>query len=185
MTAEITLITGGARSGKTALAEHLAASRGSTVTYVATYREVGNDAEMAVRIATHRARRPASWGFVAAADTLAPVIAGIGEGSVIVDCLTLYATNALLDAGEAADVDNVAAHLAGDLTAAVATARQKGLDLIMVTNEVGWGIVPQTALGRRFRDLSGRVNAACAVLCDNVVLTVAGIPLLVKGRISL
>jgi adenosylcobinamide kinase/adenosylcobinamide-phosphate guanylyltransferase len=177
----IVLITGGARSGKSGFAELLARERGRTpVVYVATA-EPG-DAEMAARIARHRAERPADWitveiplDLVAGLETL-PDEAAL----LLVDCLALWTSNRLLAAGEpegdgwTARVEALEMELTAELTACVAWARRTGRDMILVTNEVGQGLVPMNALGRAFRDLLGRLNQHVAREANAVFLVTAG-----------
>lgn len=173
-----TLVIGGARSGKSTTAERMLAGA-ADVTYVATgYPVDPADREWAARVATHQARRPASWATVETAD-LGPVLAGEG-GPVLVDCLTLWLTRALDAAGawDLADasalqpdaVSPVRAAVDG-LVSAVAGSRR---ELVLVTNEVGQGVVPATAAGRLFRDQMGMLNAAVASVCDDVLWCVAG-----------
>ncbi len=171
MTATITLVTGGARSGKSRYGESLITALPPPWVYVATA-EAG-DAEMAARIAEHRARRSADWTIIEAPHELAGVFSCIPEGApVLVDCLTLWLSNQLL---ADADLEKETDKLAGAL------ARHTGC-LVLVTNEVGSGVVPDNALARRFRDAQGRLNQCIAALADRVVLVVAGLPLVVKGH---
>ena len=161
----IVLLIGGARSGKSQLALRLAAEQPSPVVFVATA-EAG-DAEMAERIAQHQAERPASWQTIEEPLRLRETIEGIASDScLVVDCLTLWTANALAEFGQAEAEAQAAA------AARAASARQ-GLTVI-VTNEVGLGIVPDNALGRTYRDLLGYVNAIWADAADRVLLLVAG-----------
>lgn len=164
------LILGGARSGKSLLAERRARESGLAVTYVATGEAL--DEEMAARIAHHRQRRPAQWRTVEAPRQLAAALAAEAgaERCLVVDCLTLWLSNILLAESEAAEV---AALLD-------ALPRLQGR-VILVSNEVGGGIVPANELARRFADEQGRLNQAVAALCGKVTLTVAGLPLELKG----
>jgi len=180
-----TLILGGARSGKSALAERLAQQSGSAVTYIASSR--AGDGEMQARILHHRARRPAHWHTVEEAVLLADAIrAACTPGRlVLVDCLTLWLTNLMLDG--APDFPET-----GELTLppAFCIQRQRFLDLLdaglpgellLVSNEVGMGIVPMGALSRRFADEAGRLNQAVASRAERVILVAAGLPLVLKG----
>jgi adenosylcobinamide kinase / adenosylcobinamide-phosphate guanylyltransferase len=168
----VTLLLGGARSGKSALAERLAARWDGPVTVVVTA-EAG-DAEMAERIRRHRARRPADWRTVEEPLDLEAALALAPERALVVlDCLTLWVSN-LLEEGLADQQVGRRARSA----AAVAAARPA--PTVVVSNEVGAGIVPADALSRRYRDLLGQVNAAWAAVADQALLLVAGraVPLL-------
>jgi adenosylcobinamide kinase/adenosylcobinamide-phosphate guanylyltransferase len=171
VTARITLVTGGARSGKSRYGESLITALPPPWIYVATA-EAG-DAEMAARIAEHQKRRPADWTIIEAPHELATAFSCIDEAApVLVDCLTFWLSNRLL---ADADLEKEAEQLARVL------ARRSG-PVVLVTNEVGSGIVPDNALARRFRDAQGRLNQRMAALADRVVLVVAGLPLVVKGN---
>lgn len=158
----ITLILGGARSGKSALAERLAAASGREnrcgVTYLATM-IVGDDALLAGRVARHRARRPADWTTVETGADL-PGALGRAAGTVLLDSLGPWVAGF---AGFAADTPGLSAALAA-----------RGGDSVIVSDEVGLGVVPATAIGGEFRDALGTVNQAVAALADRVLLVVAG-----------
>lgn len=164
------LVLGGARSGKSAHAQARAEALGGSLVYIATAQAF--DDEMADRIVRHRADRDARWTTVEEPlDLPAAISAHSREDTVVlVDCLTLWASNLLL-----ADRDAAAATLA--LTEAV--ARRQGA-LILVANEVGLGIVPDNALARRFRDYAGTINQAVAAAVGEVVMMFAGIPMQIK-----
>ncbi len=170
------LVIGGARSGKSRLAEEMLAAS-TAVTYVATSPTGGEDAEWATRVAAHRARRQPHWSTVETTD-VAGVLSKAPHGSVLVDCLTLWLTETMTAAGCWDDDD----HARGDaevdraVDALVAAWRAYGGHVVAVTNEVGLGVVPATASGRRFRDAMGRLNAAVAAESDEVWLLTAGIP---------
>lgn len=171
------LILGGARSGKSAFAEQRARESGLEVTYIATA-EAG-DAEMAARISVHRARRPDHWRLVEESVALATVLRreAAARRCVIVDCLTLWLSN-LLGAGAAsAELSLFVRERAALLDALVSLPGH----IILVSNEVGMGIVPLGALSRRFCDEAGRLHQDLARICDRVALTVAGIPYILKG----
>ncbi len=163
-------VLGGARSGKSRYAQQRAEALTGNHIFIATAEAW--DEEMADRIARHRADRDARWHTVdAPRDLVAALDAASGTGAVVlVDCLTLWASNLLL-----ADADMDAATDA----LAEAIARFEG-ELILVANEVGFGIVPDNALGRRFRDAAGRINQAIAAGTDEVMLIAAGLPLRLK-----
>ncbi len=177
----VVLVTGGARSGKSVFAEMLAARGGERVAYVATA-TVG-DAEMADRIARHRARRPAAWLTLEAPLDILAGLAAVGAGIevVLVDCLAVWAANRLLAVGEPAEDgwwDRVGAlerALAEELDLVVTTGRAAAWDLLLVTNEVGFGVVPPTELARAYRDLLGRLNQVVAARANDVFLVVAGL----------
>lgn len=175
------LITGGARSGKSRRAESIAAHR-NDVHYVATAPSHPDDREWAQRIAEHRARRPPGWGVHETVD-VAHVLAGAPPGAlVLVDCLTLWVTT-LVDLADAWEHPHAASTIVAAETERLLAALSTGVaDVVLVTNEVGAGVVPHTASGRLFRDLMGRVNAGVAAACDDVELVVAGLPSTLKGR---
>jgi adenosyl cobinamide kinase/adenosyl cobinamide phosphate guanylyltransferase len=169
--AKVTLVLGGARSGKSRYAESLMSALPPPWIYVATA-EAG-DAEMAERIAAHRARRGPHWRTIEALSDLDRVLADHRSEPVLVDCLTLWLSKLLLD--DAALEDEM---VRVEKSLLLATAPK-----ILVSNEVGGGIVPEHPLGRRFRDLQGILNQRVAALADRVVLMVAGLPLAVKGSL--
>lgn len=166
----LTLVLGGARSGKSRHAEDLIKSAAPPWSYIATAEAL--DEEMGERIALHRDRRDARWLTIDAPRDLARAIAKAdAEGRpVLIDCLTLWLSNTML---ADADVAQASADLAGVLSEA------RG-PIVAVSNEVGFGLVPETALGRRFRDAQGRLNQQVAAVADRVVLVAAGLPLTLK-----
>jgi adenosylcobinamide kinase/adenosylcobinamide-phosphate guanylyltransferase len=167
----LVLVLGGARSGKSAFAERLAEESGLAPVYIATA-EAG-DAEMAERIDAHRARRGPSWRTVEAPEKLEEaLLREAGEGrAVLIDCTTLWLSNLLLKGLPVEIRTEALADTAG---------RAAGLR-ILVSNEVGLGIVPENALARKFRDAQGRLNQKIAAAADRVVLIAAGLPLWLKG----
>ncbi|MBA1272599.1 bifunctional adenosylcobinamide kinase/adenosylcobinamide-phosphate guanylyltransferase [Stutzerimonas azotifigens] len=172
----IDLILGGARSGKSRLAERLARDSGLAVTYVATSEPL--DGEMAERVAQHRARRPSSWTLVEEPLQLARVLrehAGTGR-CVLVDCLTLWLTNLLL----AED----ATRLAAEREALLAVLEDAPGRIIMVSNETGLGVVPLGELTRRYVDEAGWLHQAVAERAERVIFTVAGLPMMLKGSLA-
>ena len=182
-----TLIFGGARSGKSALAERLARESGKEVVYLATS-HAGDD-EMAARIARHRERRPPQWRTVEEATALAATLRRLcaPERIVLVDCLTLWLSNLMFSAH--VDYPEVGPI---DLTPLFTTERAALLDfleqpaageVIFVSNEVGMGIVPWGAISRSFADEAGRLNQAVAARVDRAVLVAAGLPLVLKGSL--
>lgn len=168
--AQSLLVLGGARSGKSRFAQAQAEALPGQLVYIATAQAF--DAEMADRIARHRAVRGPRWRTVDAPLALAGAILAESrpDSVVLVDCLTLWASNLLL--GE----EDVAAAIAG-LTDAIANAPGK---IILVTNEVGLGIVPDNALARRFRDIAGDINQAVAACVDSAIFVAAGLPMVLK-----
>ena len=170
----LTLITGGARSGKSGYAIALAMkSAGARQVFIATAQPL--DDEMTERIARHRADRPASFVTVEEPLDVGGVLATIDERAdvVVLDCLTLWISN-LMDRGD----DDASILGAADRLAA--STAHRGSDVIIVTDEVGWGIVPINPMARRFRDLLGWTNQKIARVADEVVLMVAGYPLKLK-----
>lgn len=162
----LTFLVGGAGSGKSSLAVRLAAESGRPVVFVAT--SEARDEEMAARIACHRGERPPEWTTVEAPLDIAGSLAGAPEEAcVVLDCLTLWTSNAL----EAGWSDEAVAEVA-DETARLAAARTA--PTVVVSNEVGLGVVPDTPLGRRYRDVHGRVNAIFAATAERACLVVAG-----------
>jgi adenosyl cobinamide kinase/adenosyl cobinamide phosphate guanylyltransferase len=162
----LVLLLGGARSGKSALAVDLAAQSRRNVVFVATAE--ARDEEMRTRIARHRADRPGHWRTVEAPTDLDAALAAVAANDCLVlDCLSLWVAN-LLEAGRsAAQIAELAAAIA------VQVRERPGL-MVAVSNEVGLGVVPATPLGRRYRDLLGRVNALWAEAADEALLVVAG-----------
>ena len=164
---KLTLILGGARSGKSAFAERLVESAGLPMTYLATAEAL--DDEMAARIATHKERRN-DWNTIEEPRDVAVALARVPLGNaILLDCLTLWLSN-LMHAGDV------------DITDMVTSLKQAPGPLVCVSNEVGMGLVPDTALGREFRDLQGTLNAAVAAAADQVLFVAAGLPLTLKAR---
>lgn len=170
---KIVFITGGARSGKSRLAESLTEGFGTPLCYIATGE--ARDEEMAVRIAAHRSRRGNGWQTVEEPIRLMEALKA-AEGrfqAVLVDCVTLWLTNLLLsheDADRALAEARALAALLPELT----------IPIVLVSNEVGMGIVPENALARSFRDLAGKANQTLAAAADEVYVTISGIPLKLK-----
>ena len=169
------LVTGGVRSGKSQHAESLLPTEG--VTYITPgYPADGGDAEWSARVAAHRLRRPASWRTVETVDIAAAI--RDTPGPVLVDCLGTWLTR-LLDSWQAWDDPDaaIAVRLQPEVAALVAAVAAHPDGLVLVTNEVGWGVVPEHRSGRVFADHLGRVNQQVAAVCETVVLMVAGRPL--------
>lgn len=181
-----TLVLGGARSGKSSYAERLLAGQ-AHVTYVATGGTREDDEEWSMRIRAHRARRPAHWTTVESTDVAEALRSG--SGAVLVDCLGLWLTAQLdeldawqrIDDGFAETVIDDARRRMDALVEAISTC---GAEVVLVSNEVGMGLVPSTASGRLFRDLLGILNMAVAQACDTAVLLVAGQPVTLTSQRS-
>lgn len=170
-----TLILGGARSGKSAMAERLAAASGKEVVYIAT--ATAGDGEMAARIGEHRARRPAHWRTIEEPALLGGTIDEwcTPQRVILIDCLTLWLSNVMFGAEGDAQFRRERELLIDALK------RARG-EVLLVTNEVGMGIVPMGAVSRAFADEAGRLNQAVAGACEHAVMMVAGLPLTLKGR---
>ena len=169
------LVTGGAASGKSVLAEGLTLALGRPAVYIATTApaDAAGDDEMAAKIAAHRARRGPDWALVEEPMELVGALAATdGGGPRLVDCLTLWLSN-LMFAGR--DPDAEADALGACLPGLVSP-------VVFVSNEVGSGIVPDNALARRFRNAAGRLNQHVAAVSDEVWLSVSGCPLRIKPR---
>jgi len=168
-----TLILGGARSGKSRFAQSLAERSTLPVVYVATA-TAGDDEEMQQRIARHRAQRPPAWRTVEEPVELARALQQISaEHCVIVDCLTLWLTNLLL-CDESSRAAREIEHFCSVLPV-------QGNEILLVSNEVGLGVVPATSLSRQFRDTAGDLHQRLAGICEQVVFMVAGIPQYLRG----
>lgn len=187
---KLILVLGGARSGKSDFAQRMAqeisVSQGSTQTpvlFVATA-EAG-DQEMATRIERHRRARPGHWHTLEAPRNVGQSIRDCAAehrfGAVLVDCMTLLTSNLLMDA-EDLSADQIEATLTSEIEALIACAEDLPSPIVVVSNEVGWGLVPGHRLGRVYRDLLGRANQALAAAADRVILLVAGIPKVIKGH---
>jgi adenosylcobinamide kinase / adenosylcobinamide-phosphate guanylyltransferase len=165
------LITGGARSGKSTLAERMTLTMGTPATYIATAEAF--DDEMADRIARHRDRRGPEWTTLAEPrDLVGALERSDGRGPRLVDCITLWLSNLML----------AGADWEGEVAALTGLIPRLAAPVVIVTNEVGSGIVPENALARAYRDAAGLANQRLAVACDEVWFCVAGHPLRVKPQ---
>lgn len=174
-----TLILGGARSGKSTYAERLAAQSGGRVLYVATAQAW--DAEMAARIARHRAERPAGWQTLEAPIEVGRAVASAPPADVVLlDCLTLLASNVIVALPAPPQVEAAEAALGREVDALLTAYAAGSASWIVVSNEVGLGIVPAYPLGRVYRDALGRANQRLAAVADRVLFMVAGLPITVK-----
>ena len=183
----IVMVTGGARSGKSAYAEKLAKESGFPIGYIAT--AVPMDTDMRARIARHQAQRPAEWptfemyrGFEAMeADARFDAC-----GLFLLDCLTILTTNHMIDSGldfdvcRVEEVDVLEASVASEVDALLDMMERCGKRLVVVTNEVGMGLVPSYRMGNLFRDIAGRLNARVARRADEVYCLISGLPLRLK-----
>ena len=163
------LVLGGARSGKSRYALAAGKRLPGPPSFIATAQAY--DPEMTERIRKHREERDAQWQTLEAPIELAQAIASVDEGTILVDCCTLWLSNVML-----AERD-----IGGDTAALLDSIASATPDIVLVSNEVGSGIVPETKLGRDFRDEQGRLNQRLAEIADTVELVVAGIALRLKG----
>ena len=179
---EITLLLGGARSGKSSYAQTLAEGSGKSVTYLATAQAL--DDEMSVRIQKHQAERPANWQTLEIPLDIASHVGQIKSDVVILDCMTLLANNLLMQfvkddlVDEAPFAESIHKEV-GDLLAAIRAGKQ---DWIIISNEIGLGLVPPYQMGRVYRDQLGWANQRLAREADRVIFMVAGIPMEVKAN---
>ena len=168
----LTLVLGGAASGKSTYAEHLVAAASRPMVYVATAQAF--DGEMHAKIATHQDRRGAGWRTIEAPMDVAPALAGAKPDEVVLfDCATMWLTNQVM---ANADLPTAEAALFNALAACAAP-------IVLVSNEVGAGIVPENKLARRFRQAQGELNQRLAQRADLVVTVMAGLPLALKGTL--
>jgi adenosylcobinamide kinase/adenosylcobinamide-phosphate guanylyltransferase len=177
------VLLGGARSGKSAYAEQWARARGQRVLFVATAQAL--DDEMRERIARHRAARPVAWRTLEAplhaGDAIRAVVAEDTFDTVLVDCITLLAANALLTLPDDAEQNAADAAILAEIDALLVAYRASAATWLVVSNEVGMGVVPPSRLGRLYRDALGRANQRLAAAADEVVLLVAGLPWTLKS----
>jgi adenosylcobinamide kinase/adenosylcobinamide-phosphate guanylyltransferase len=173
----VTLVLGGVRSGKSRYAQQLA-ERWLRVMFVATAKI--SDDEMQRKIERHRQERPADWTTVEEPLELTRVLMHhqLDCDVMVVDCLTIFAANLLEEEGENDDA------IEKRIEALCAALRSVGCSVVLVSNEVGSGVVPAYPLGRRYRDLLGEINQRVAQVADDVVLMVAGLPLALKGHLE-
>ena len=173
---ELTFVTGGARSGKSSFAEQLAEAAAAPVVYLATLEPL--DDEMRDRIARHRRQRPEAWTTVEAPRALADAYLAIpGEATVLIDCISLWVSNRLLPLGDEPNAEAIHAlelALDAELDRIIAAARSREAPTILVSNEVGGGVVPPFALGRVYRDVLGRANQRVSRAAGRAWLLVAG-----------
>ncbi|MBI4603449.1 MAG: bifunctional adenosylcobinamide kinase/adenosylcobinamide-phosphate guanylyltransferase [Planctomycetes bacterium] len=177
----LTLILGGARSGKSAYAQKLAAGRGSSILFVATAESA--DAEMVARIARHRAERPSSWRTLEVPRGAGAAIeaAGVDAEIVLLDCFTALAGNVLTRLPVDAPLLTAETAIVAEVEALLAAYERSRAEWIVVSNEVGLGLVPPYPLGRTFRDALGRAHQCLAAAADEVLFLVCGLPVQIKG----
>lgn len=183
---KLTLVTGGARSGKSTFAEKLAREYGDSVIYIAT--SIPFDDEMKLRVKKHREQRPAYWETVEAYKNIDEALEDkiAGKDAVLLDCITIMVTNLMFekpidwDHIQAEDLAGVEEHVRLEIQKLVDAAKCGTVPFILVTNEVGMGIVPDNALARVFRDIAGRMNQMLAKAADEVYLCVSGIQVKIK-----
>ena len=180
---ELWFVTGGARSGKSRFARERAADTGHAVVYIATM-EPGDD-ETQRRVERHRAERPAEWATIEAPlEIVRALEAAPADACALIDCLSLWVSNRLLTLGEEpsiAGVESLEGELGGEVAALLAAARARAVPTIVVSNEVGAGVVPPYPLGRAYRDLLGTVNQGVAAGSARAWMLVAGRALELPG----
>lgn len=183
----VTLVTGGARSGKSTYGEKLIANRAKAIAYIAT--AIPFDGEMKSRIAKHREQRPSNWTTLECWKTIHEIIPEIFEDhqGVILDCLTIMVTNFMLETSHINwerphpdDIFELQQSILAYVEQIMLTFKQTAIEVVIITNELGMGIVPENPLARAFRDIAGRVNQLVAEHADEVVLVVCGQSLKIK-----
>ncbi len=177
----LTLIIGGARSGKSDYAERLAAQLGERVVYVATAEAL--DDEMRARVANHQARRPRDWATLEAPLEVGGKLEALAQQQafdvILLDCLTLLVSNVVISSGAGGpepDGQTAWAAVQAEVESLLAVHRRLGVHLLVVSNEVGLGVVPAYGLGRVYRDCLGWANQALARAAEQVILMIAGLP---------
>lgn len=185
--AKLILVTGGARSGKSSFAEEKAKEMGGDILYVATAKQL--DDEMKQRIARHRAQRPSEWETFEGYRNLDVELASVikRKSAVLLDCITIMVTNLMLDETfeweglSRARAEEIELGIQHQIERLVSLVKMNEVPFILVTNEVGMGVVPPSAIGRDFRDIAGRMNQILARTADEVYFCVSGIPMKIKG----
>ncbi|WP_031514515.1 bifunctional adenosylcobinamide kinase/adenosylcobinamide-phosphate guanylyltransferase [Desulfofalx alkaliphila] len=178
------VVIGGARSGKSKFAENLAAGLGKNVTYIATAAVV--DSEMANKIAQLKSRRPKHWHTIEETLEIVDIVGELGQKAdvILVDCLTVWLSNLLLNstsAGPSLSWPKKESYILNEVERLSRTAKECQATVIIVTNEISLGLLPDNKLGRAFRDVTGAANQIIARYADKVYLTVAGIPVELKS----
>jgi adenosylcobinamide kinase/adenosylcobinamide-phosphate guanylyltransferase len=182
----IIMVTGGARSGKSTFAEKKVSELSESVLYIAT--SIAFDDEMKDRIRKHREQRPKNWktheGYKGFGECLPQELSDVG--AVILDCLTLMVSNIMLERAmdwentPASVIDEAEAEVRREVEELIGIAQASSQPFVIVTNELGMGVVPPTVLGRAMRDIAGRANQMLAASADEVYLCVSGIPVKIK-----
>ena len=179
---KVIMITGGVRSGKSKYGEKLFDT--DDVLYIATNHFV--DDEMKKRIEIHKEFRNKNWGLLEQYKNLATAVKNRGEKNILLDCVTALVTNFLFeenpDDQPLGYFEKAQKKIDNELTLLIEAARKEGKNIILITNEVGFGLVPEHKLGRVFRDIAGNINSRIAELSDEVILMVSGIPIKIKGE---
>ncbi len=183
---KLIMVTGGARSGKSSYAEDTAKKLGDNILYIAT--SIPFDEEMKQRIRKHREQRPAGWETVEAYRDFGFHLEGKLEGksAVMLDCITIMVSNLMFETNrdwdnmDTVEMDNVEKQVTAEIQKLVSLIRASDIPFILVTNEIGMGIVPENVLSRLFRDIAGRVNQLLARASDEVYLCISGIPVRIK-----
>ncbi len=182
-TRQVTLVLGGVRSGKSRYAQEIA-SRAGRVTFIATA-EHRDDEEMRRKIERHQAERPQHWATVEEPLDLAGALESAADCDLLlIDCLTLFAGKLIEVYGNNADGVTSRGAVASKVDALCAALASSPRSVVLVSNEVGSGVVPAFEMGRRYRDLLGEINQRVAAVADRVVLMVAGLPLVLKGSLN-
>ena len=185
----VTLVVGGARSGKSTFAENKAKEYGGNIAYIAT--SVITDAGMEDRVKKHRLQRPQEWKTIEKYnnfDELQNNIDFMNADTIMIDCITTLITNFMFDSGidfdncKMEEVNGLEAKIKEEVFCLIFLCKNLNKKLIIVSNEVGLGIVPAYYMGNYFRDISGRMNSTIALEADNVYFTVSGIPMKLKSK---
>jgi adenosylcobinamide kinase/adenosylcobinamide-phosphate guanylyltransferase len=180
MKGNITLILGGARSGKSSYAQRLAEESGKSVRFIATAQAL--DDEMAARIHTHKTDRPSAWETTEIPFDIASCVGQIKSNVVILDCITLLITNLMMQyvKDDLVEEEPFLAAVQREIDEFIEAVQQPGQDWLIVSNEVGLGLVPPYQMGRVYRDAMGWANQRLAHEADKVIFMVAGIPTVIK-----
>ncbi len=185
----VTLVVGGARSGKSTFAENKAKEYGGNITYLAT--SVITDESMADRVKKHRAQRPQEWKTIERYKNFSQLqndIDFVNSDTIMIDCITTLITNFMINSGidfdncKVVEVNNLESKIKEEVLNLISLCRNLNKKLIIVSNEVGLGVVPAYYMGNFFRDISGRINSSIAIEADNVYFTVSGIPMKLKSK---